>query len=104
MNLFENLQKMQESEDKEPIKCLVNDNGDYINVYKRKSTGKIMAQGNMPGASFNGPWTDEHEKYYIPICHSAHADSLWRHESIRKIGSDRFLDCQGTNRFGWCHP
>lgn len=64
MNLFENLQMMKESEDKEPIKCLVNDNGDYINVYKRKSTGKIMAQGNIPGASFNGPWTDEHEKYY----------------------------------------
>ena len=64
MNLFENLQMMKESEDKEPIKCLVNDNGDYINVYKRKSTGKIMAQGNIPGASFNGPWTDEHEKHY----------------------------------------
>ena len=47
-----------------PIKSLQNDKGDIINVYRDKETGRTRAEGDIPGASFNGPWTDEHEKYY----------------------------------------
>lgn len=50
---------------REPIKSLQNDKGDYINVYKDKETGRIRAEGDIIGGSFNGPWSDKDEEYYI---------------------------------------
>lgn len=52
------------SDYREPIKCLHNSRGDCINVYKDKETGRVRAEGDIIGASFNGPWDDEKEKYY----------------------------------------
>lgn len=63
--LFENLKKFNESNnDREPIKCLQNDKGDIINIYKDKETGALRGEGDIPGESFNGPWDDKHERYY----------------------------------------
>lgn len=64
--LSENLciHKESRSDYREPIKCLQNNKGDYINVYKDKETGKVRAEGNIIGSSFHGPWSDEHEEYY----------------------------------------
>lgn len=50
-----------------PIKVLQNDKFDTINVYKDNDTGKIRAEGDIVGASFNGPWGDSEERYYKSI-------------------------------------
>lgn len=50
-----------------PIKVLQNDKFDTINVYKDNDIGKIRAEGDIVGASFNGPWGDSEERYYKSI-------------------------------------
>lgn len=55
---------------REPVKCLTNGFGDYINVYRDIDTGRLRAEGDIVhgkfivGGSFNSPWDDRKEKYY----------------------------------------
>lgn len=55
---------------REPVKCLTNEFGDYINVYRDVDTGRLRAEGDIVhgkfivGGSFNGPWDAGKEKYY----------------------------------------
>lgn len=91
-DLFENSQMIKESrwDDRVHVKTLQNYKNDSIYVYKNKETGKLGAEGDIIGGSFNDPWDEAKERYYKSrgfkeIEESTHVSGMNKKRFIREI-------------------